>query len=65
MELSKADVNNIRSAYYKLQQLDASITKAEACGIDCQDLKRRREAAQKTLKDYNTVYGESHGENLS
>lgn len=61
-ELTKSQVNNIRSTYYKLNELDQKVAKAKACGIDCNDLERRRVAAMKTLQDYNNVYGAEHSE---
>lgn len=57
MDLSKADIQNIRNTYNKLSKLDQAVAKAEACGIDCSEVERRRKLAMKQLQDYNNVYG--------
>lgn len=62
MPLSKTDIQNVRNAYYKLARLEPEIAKAEACGIDCDEIKRRREKAMKDLANYNEVYGAEHPE---
>lgn len=62
MPLSKTDIQNVRNAYYKLSRLDPELAKAEACGIDCDEIKRRRDKAMKDLSLMNEVYGNEYPE---
>ena len=64
MALSKNDIQNIRNTYNKLSKLEPEVIKAKACGIDCDDVERRRLAAMKTLQQYNDVHGNEYPESM-
>lgn len=65
MPLSKTEMSNVRKAYHNLSRLETEIAKAEACDIDCDEIRRRRDLALKRLKLFNEVYGNDHPENVS
>jgi hypothetical protein len=62
MALSKQQVSSIRKAYHNLSKLDEKVNRAKACGIDCDEVERRRQAAMRQLLLYNEVYGNDHPE---
>lgn len=62
MALSKQQISNIRKTYYNLSKLDEKITKAKACGIECDEVERRRQAAMKQLLLFNEVHGNEYPE---
>lgn len=62
MELTKAQISAVRRAYYNLSKLDDKVNKAKACGIDCDEVERRRQAAMKQLTLFNEVYGTAYPE---
>lgn len=56
-EVTKADVQKARQALSKVSELETKITKAKACGIECDELDERCQHAKQFLIHFNEIFG--------
>lgn len=54
--LKDIDLRNINKALYKLNDMISAIDKAETCGIDCMEIKIRRDDMVAKLNSLKSAY---------